>query len=420
MRAPFIGSRPLQRPSSVSYLLLLCLGLVIALGGISPALAGVVNVTWDPPLTNTDGTPVQDLAGYRLYYGPLSHASASPPCNTTVIDVGNAMSHQLRGLSQGAMYYAQVTAYDTAGNESACSTESKGVANPETYVLTVTKAGTGSGSVTSAPAGITCGATCSASYALNTAVTLTAARASGSTFSGWSGACTGTGSCSVTMSQARSVTATFQPATTSAKGPVAAYSFNRTGGTTLPDVSGNNHTATVTGATWTAGKYSNALSFTGLNSYADTGYAANLAKWTIMLWVKSPAAPSSAAPSGPLNREKNFQINWNHPNAAFRGAAALSVHGTWYAGTFGSLAADRWYHLTATYDGETLRTYKNGNLVSTNATPSGAPDAESASLKIGRNAIAPQYFKGLVDEVRIYDRPLSQSEIQAVMSVALP
>jgi M6 family metalloprotease-like protein len=77
------------------------------------------------------------------------------------------------------------------------------------YTLSVAKAGTGSGTVTSNPAGISCGATCSVSYASGTSVTLTATPASGSIFAGWSGACTGTGSCVTTMSAARSVTATF-------------------------------------------------------------------------------------------------------------------------------------------------------------------------------------------------------------------
>jgi List-Bact-rpt repeat protein len=78
------------------------------------------------------------------------------------------------------------------------------------YALTVAKNGTGSGGVTSAPAGINCGATCSASYDHGTVVTLTATAAAGSTFTGWSGeGCSGIGTCTVTMSQARSVTATF-------------------------------------------------------------------------------------------------------------------------------------------------------------------------------------------------------------------
>jgi len=77
------------------------------------------------------------------------------------------------------------------------------------FALTVTKAGTGTGTVTSNPAGIDCGTNCAANYANGTVVTLTAAPAAGSVFSNWSGACTGAGSCTVTMDAAKSVTATF-------------------------------------------------------------------------------------------------------------------------------------------------------------------------------------------------------------------
>jgi hypothetical protein len=78
-----------------------------------------------------------------------------------------------------------------------------------TYTLSVSKNGTGSGTVTSNPAGITCGSDCSEEYASGTVVTLTAQPDSGSEFAGWSGACSGTGSCVVTMTGAKSVTATF-------------------------------------------------------------------------------------------------------------------------------------------------------------------------------------------------------------------
>ncbi len=80
------------------------------------------------------------------------------------------------------------------------------------FTLTVTKAGTGSGTVTSSPAGIDCGAACTASFADGTVVTLTATPATGSVLTGWSGACTGTGTCSVTMDAAKSATASFDAA----------------------------------------------------------------------------------------------------------------------------------------------------------------------------------------------------------------
>jgi hypothetical protein len=77
-------------------------------------------------------------------------------------------------------------------------------------MLTVTKAGGGSGTITSAPSGINCGTTCSSSYPSGTATTLTAGAGSGSVFTGWSGAgCSGTGACVVTLATATAVTANF-------------------------------------------------------------------------------------------------------------------------------------------------------------------------------------------------------------------
>lgn len=76
--------------------------------------------------------------------------------------------------------------------------------------LTVVIAGTGTGTVASAPAGIACAPTCSAAFPGGSVVVLTATAGGGSTFTGWSGGgCSGTGMCSVTMNSATSVTATF-------------------------------------------------------------------------------------------------------------------------------------------------------------------------------------------------------------------
>ncbi|MBM4776853.1 MAG: hypothetical protein GQE15_04045 [Archangiaceae bacterium] len=76
--------------------------------------------------------------------------------------------------------------------------------------VTVTKAGAGSGRVVSAPAAIDCGATCSATFDTDTSVTLTATVEAGSTFTGWSGACSGTSTtCTVVANDAKNVTATF-------------------------------------------------------------------------------------------------------------------------------------------------------------------------------------------------------------------
>ncbi len=77
------------------------------------------------------------------------------------------------------------------------------------YSLSVTKSGAGSGTVASSPAGISCGADCTEAFNRGTVVALSATPAAGSSFGGWSGACTGTGACQVTMDGAKSVATSF-------------------------------------------------------------------------------------------------------------------------------------------------------------------------------------------------------------------
>ncbi len=77
--------------------------------------------------------------------------------------------------------------------------------------LTVSRAGTGTGTVTSTPAGIDCGTICSAFFDAPTDVNLTPTAAPGSAFVSWAGACSGPGACTVTVNDTRAVTATFSP-----------------------------------------------------------------------------------------------------------------------------------------------------------------------------------------------------------------
>jgi hypothetical protein len=91
-------------------------------------------------------------------------------------------------------------------------------------VVSVTRSGTGVGTVTSSPAGISCGSSCTADFLTNTAITLTAAPDTGYSFTGWSGACSGSGSCALTANADISVTATFDrtPISTCSASPVKA------------------------------------------------------------------------------------------------------------------------------------------------------------------------------------------------------
>jgi hypothetical protein len=81
-----------------------------------------------------------------------------------------------------------------------------------------------------------------------------------------------------------------------------------------------------------------------------------------------------------------------------RGAAALQV--------------GVWTHLAATYDKSTLKLYVNGTLVSSTAV-TGTLLNSTGALKIGGNAVWGEYFGGLIDDVRVYERALSAAEIAA-------
>ncbi len=83
-----------------------------------------------------------------------------------------------------------------------------------------------------------------------------------------------------------------------------------------------------------------------------------------------------------------------------------------------TIPSGAWTHLAATYDGTTQRLYVNGTQVSTLAV-SGAITTSNNPLKIGGNSIWAEWFSGLIDEVRVYDRALSAAEIQADMNTAI-
>ena len=142
----------------------------------------------------------RDIAGYKVYYGTATRDYQN------MLDVGPFTSAVIDGLSGGVTYYFAVTAYDTSGNESADSQEVRATipaASPESYALTISKTGTGTGTVTTSPAGTTFGA--------GTAVTLTAAPDSNSTFAGWSEGYAGSAGtqCMVIMNKDVSVSAAF-------------------------------------------------------------------------------------------------------------------------------------------------------------------------------------------------------------------
>jgi PKD repeat protein/glucose/arabinose dehydrogenase len=209
-------------------------------------------------------------------------------------------------------------------------------------------------------------------------------------------------------------------ATTQAAGSalVASYSFNAGSGTTVADGSGNGNTGTIGTATWTtAGKYGNALAFNGTTARVTVNDSASLhltAGMTLEAWV-NPQTVSSAWRDVIYKGNDNYYLE----ATSDRGGNVPGAGGT-FGTALGSaaLAANAWSFLAVTYDRSTIRLYVNGTQVGSLAA-SGAIATSTNPLQIGGDAIYGQYFRGTIDEVRVYNVARTQAQIQTDMNTPL-
>jgi hypothetical protein len=204
-------------------------------------------------------------------------------------------------------------------------------------------------------------------------------------------------------------------------GLVAAYSFDEGAGTTVADASGNRNTGTIVNGTWTtAGKYGNALVFDGTNTWVIINDSASLdltTGMTLEAWV-DPAILNNAW----------TDVVYKGNDDYFLEASTTSIATPGGGGTFGSadmtsfgtgvLPVNTWTHLAESYDGTTIRLYVNGVQVSSLA-QAGNIQVSSNPLQIGGDNIFGQYFQGTIDEVRVYNLPLTGAQIQADMNTPI-
>ena len=170
---------------------------------VESATTNSATLSWDP---NSEA----NLAGYHVYQGTTSGSYG------LAVDAGNTTIYTAQNLQAGLTYYWATTAYDSSGNESPPSNEVSLLISalptdttpPSTSTLSVSIIG--SGMVNSSPTGIRCPShSCSASYGAGSTVTLTAKPDKRWKFTGWSGACSGTGECVMQLSDDQIVEATF-------------------------------------------------------------------------------------------------------------------------------------------------------------------------------------------------------------------
>ncbi|MGA8744855.1 MAG: LamG-like jellyroll fold domain-containing protein [Solirubrobacterales bacterium] len=204
------------------------------------------------------------------------------------------------------------------------------------------------------------------------------------------------------------------PGTASAtEGPIAAYSFDEGSGETAHDSAGS-HNATIEDAEWVGGKYGSALKFDGKESCVTVPSNSELdlsGDFTLEAWAR----PQSSQESAPVifRETPTFYSYSLFLGASTSGRAEGFVANEPFSysevGSPEALPSGAWSHLALTNDGEHLRLYVNGELVDTSAARSA--QTSSDPLEIGCSKNLGEYFEGLIDEVRIYDRVLSAEEI---------
>jgi len=197
------------------------------------------------------------------------------------------------------------------------------------------------------------------------------------------------------------------------------WRFDEGSGTIANDSSGNGNTGTFNGdPQWVAGYFGGALEFDGSDDWLDCGSnpSLDLTTWTITFWLK-------------VNENKNYNgfiIKGNDAaeNYEVLGFADGSFHfpiqhtdgsRTYINTAAGIIVPDEWAHFAYSYDAaQGRRFYKNGSLIFED-TESGTPQASTTSLAIGNEQPLSRYVNGAMDDIRIYNHVLSESELLASM-----
>jgi hypothetical protein len=213
-------------------------------------------------------------------------------------------------------------------------------------------------------------------------------------------------------------------------GLVLSLHFNEGSGTIAYDSSGFVNTGTLYSGTtvcsnpptagcpqWVDGKFGKALRFDGVDDYVRVPVSAGSSldfagknKITVVAWVKALSSVTTNTDTF-IGQDTSFFMRWRQGGGNNWGAGIYN--GAWRELSVPG-ALNTWTHLALVYDGSILKLYKDGVLAAS-LTTSGNLVANVKEINIGRFPTATtQRFNGIIDEVRIYNRALSDAEIQAL------
>ena len=210
----------------------------------------------------------------------------------------------------------------------------------------------------------------------------------------------------------------------------AGYAFNEVSGTTTADASGHGLTGTLTnGPVFAAGKNGNAIRLDGVNDFVNLGNPTALqftGSMTVSAWINSSAFPFDDAAivskrgSGPLiGFQLDTSVDTGPRTIGFKLTNSSGGQMIRYGAT--TLQANTWYYVTGVYDAaaQTMHVYLNGQLDDgvLQGTVTSTQRNSTFNVNIGQRPGNPGTFNfnGLIDDVRIYNRPLTVAEIQTDM-----
>jgi len=208
---------------------------------------------------------------------------------------------------------------------------------------------------------------------------------------------------------------------------VAWWKLDEGEGITAQDSAGDND-GTIYGAAWTSGQINDALDFNGVDDYVEVPDDASLRfneydSFTISCW----ALPITDEQNGWLVCKMQpsaqshcftYETSWHSSESAFGFTISRANSTRWVSigSGVGTAPAEDWYHVAWVYDNGDMKIYVNGQLSNTGTFPYNTDGASSNNLAIGARLIISQpesgrFFDGTIDDVHIYDRALSDGEI---------
>jgi hypothetical protein len=202
---------------------------------------------------------------------------------------------------------------------------------------------------------------------------------------------------------------------------VAYWTLDEGSGNMVYDTSGNNNNGTINGATWCDGKYGKALQFNGQDNYVEVPSSDSLEideNVTIAAWINWIDAGdtwlgilANGQQNGPW---ENYGLFVNRSSRFLYFTLSLNGGHVVQQTSNDVIVPNEWVHVCASWDGSKARIYINGQMKLETA-QSGTLVPTGLPLRIGHRNGSPHYFNGTIDEVRVYNHALTESEILVAM-----